>query len=177
MLGIDVGKQYLQYLQAGIHSQTAPARLEMNNLLYGDNSILNGDGHILPSQAQIAGLDGDYVQPANKFGLVEPLVLDYRGHQGDDVDAFYRGGKLPNHIAASTESGFAPNSGAWKSNNDVENTFTYTPSIEQISSNGGDKYTKELVRYFSKEEAPDGHTLAWPAPMSPIYLSPDSKGN
>lgn len=152
-----------EYLRAGLNAQVVPARQHMENLAYGDNRIL-------PTQAEMLGLGGDFVQPANRFGQVEPLVQDERGHQGDNIAALYSGGKLPSHITASNESGFAPDSGTWVDKN-IEGQKTYTPSIEQVSGNDGKRYAEELRDYFPRAEGVDGHVLEMPAPIDPLYES------
>ena len=147
-------------------SQAVPAKSYMYDLMDG--------GHTVDNQAELMGLGGSYIQPANRFGQVQPVVLDSRGHQQDNIESFYAGGKTPWHITSSKESGLSPDSGTWTAKN-IEGQYVYTPSVEQLNQKMGksepQEYIRKLNAYFPDEEASQGHVLQMPVPVSPEYAS------
>ena len=128
-------------------------------MLYGVGKDSN-----LDNTASLLGLDGDYIQPSNRHGLVDPIVLDNRGHQSDDNG---NGGKSPWHITSSDESRLSPDSGQWNIKN-IEGQYEYTPSVMQINQYdklGEEPYLNRLKEYFPVAEGSEGHSVQMPAPV------------
>lgn len=145
-----------------LHSQAVPSRDSLSYLMGLKDSLKY---HEMPNglaqYAHTMGIDGDYIQPANRFGQVNPVLLDSRGHQSDGLASAFPGGKLPWHMTASDESPFSPGQGQWRDGYTPEGRANnqYTPSLESLSAPG---YKESLARYFAHAEAPDGNELIMP---------------
>ncbi|HET8687413.1 MAG TPA: hypothetical protein VFM18_12235, partial [Methanosarcina sp.] len=102
----------------------------------------------LAMQLHRLGIDGDYLHPANKYGVSYPEATHrnyFTGHANDAVSGYYEGGKMPWHPAASSESSWAPDAGYWDSKNGKD---YYHPSPEQIQQG----YLNGLAKYYAENE-------------------------